>query len=304
MIGIFLVVLAAFLWGTVGVASSLVGADARLDPAIAGLVRTGLGASSLLLAAAAARVPAADGLPLALLALFGLAGAVFQTCLFAAFTLVGVTVTVAVTVCVPVVLVALWDAAVERQAPPRRVCLAYAIATAGVLLAMFGGAAEGRPRPVIGVSGALLLAAASIAFAVVVTSARTMARTLHPIRVAGLGLACTAAALMLVVLVRTPAVAAIGELSRSDVALLAYTGIVATGGAYLAFVLGMRLCQSSMAGLTATLVEPGVAALLAALLLRERLATAEALGCGLMIGAILLLVLVEARASGSPARTP
>ena len=50
-----------------------------------------------------------------------------------------------------------------------------------------------------------------------------------------------------------------------DLVILGYTGLVATGGAYLAFALGMRLSRSPTVGMAPTLIEPGVAAVLAAL---------------------------------------
>ncbi|PJN93481.1 multidrug DMT transporter permease, partial [Amaricoccus sp. HAR-UPW-R2A-40] len=50
MAGLLLVGLAAILWGTVGVATNLMTAPSALDPALAGLSRTALGAASLLAA--------------------------------------------------------------------------------------------------------------------------------------------------------------------------------------------------------------------------------------------------------------
>ena len=85
-----------------------------------------------------------------------------------------------------------------------------------------------------------------------------------------MGLAATALVLAALVLARPGA--AVPELARlppGDLAILGYVGIVGTGGAYLAFVLGMHLSRSAAAGLTATLIEPGVAAVLAALVLPE-----------------------------------
>ena len=53
------------------------------------------------------------------------------------------------------------------------------------------------------------------------------------------------------------------ELPALDIAILAYTGVAATGGAYLAFVIGMHLSRTAASRLAATLIEPGVGALLA-----------------------------------------
>jgi drug/metabolite transporter, DME family len=88
---------------------------------------------------------------------------------------------------------------------------------------------------------------------------------------------------------------AVAALPASDLAILAYTGVVATGAAYLAFVLGMRLGHTPAAALAATLIEPGVAAVLAAVVLRERLSGAQVGGCTLLLAAMVVLFLAERR---------
>ncbi len=302
MSGILLVSVAAVLWGTTGVANSLM-AESAADPALVGLARTALGALSLLVAAEAMRLPWAGRLPFGLLATFGLAGSVFQVCLFAAFAQVGVTVTVAVTVCAPVVLVVVAEAVWLRRWPETGASAAIGIATLGVVLAMVGGAPhEGGGRGVDW-RGVTLLATASVAYAVVAAAARVMARDVHPLRATGLGLGVTAGALGLVVLV-SPGIelATLGRLPAGDVAILGYTGLAATGAAYLAFVLGLHRSRSAASGLAATLIEPGVAALLAALVLRERLAPSEAAGCLLMLVAMVVLFRAERHAGAAGAR--
>jgi len=298
--GILLVGIAAGLWGTVGVANGLMVERAAVDPVTVGLTRTALGALSLLLAAEVLRMPWTDRgrLPLTLLAAFGTAGAVFQICLFAAFAQVGVTITVAVTVCAPVVLVAAGEALWRRRAPEAPAAAAIVVASAGVLLTLLGTRGVLGGDEAINPRGIALLAAASVAFAVVAASGRGMARSLHPLRATGLGLATTAGVLGVAVLaLPRPAMIELGALPGRDLGILLYTGVAATGGAYLAFVLGLRQSRSAAAGLAATLIEPGVAALLAALILHERLTAREALGCGLMLGAMVVLFSAERRAA-------
>ena len=83
MKALFFVSLAAGLWGTVGVANRLMTGTPHLDPALAGLTRTTLGALCLLAIALAMRLPrpAWGRKPLLVLLAFGFAGAVFQICL-------------------------------------------------------------------------------------------------------------------------------------------------------------------------------------------------------------------------------
>jgi drug/metabolite transporter (DMT)-like permease len=268
------------------------------DPAVVGLARTALGALSLLIAAQILRLPAPvwRALPVGRLALFGVSGAAFQICLFGAFREVGVTVTVAVTVCAPVLLVAVGDAVRLRRLPERGVALAVATGTAGVVLAAPAAGAEGIAVGQVGARGTLLLAGASVSFAVLAAVSRTITRSLHPVWTAGLGLA--SAALVLALVAGWTGGSALGlfrVLPGGDMAILAYTGIAATGGAYLAFVLGMHLSHSAAAGLAATLIEPGVAAMLAGGVLGEDLRPAELAGCGLMLAAMVLLFAAERR---------
>ena len=213
------------------------------------------------------------------------------------------TVTVAVVCCAPVILVAAGEALRYRRRPEPGVSLAIATASAGVLLATLGGGDWESAGVAADWRGIVLLATASLSYAIVVVTARAIGLRMHPLHGTGLGLGLTAVALALCVLVMPQAsVAKVFALPGLDLANLAYTGVVATGGAYLAFVLGMRLSRSAAAGLAATLIEPGVAALLAALVLGERLANPEVAGCALMLVAMVVLFRSEQRAEAAAAR--
>ncbi|TNC74655.1 DMT family transporter [Rubellimicrobium roseum] len=306
MRGILLVCLAAGLWGTVGVATALMTTRSGADPAVFGLIRTALGGLCLLAAARLLRLPR-PGLrqvPLGALAVFGLAGAAFQICLFGAFREVGVTVTVAVTVCAPVLIVIAVDAARTRTAPRRAVLLAVTTGMAGVALAL--PEADRAPAATADLRGMALLVGASGAFAAIALVTRTIAGRVDPLRGAGLGLMASALALAAFLGLRTggAAVGALAALPLRDLAILLYVGVIATGVAYLAFVLGMHLCSSASAGLAATMVEPGIAAVLAALVLHERLTPPEVGGCALMLLAMLILSRIERRKAGLTPAAP
>jgi len=299
MKAIALVSIAAVLWGTVGVANRLMGGSPRLDPALAGLSRTALGAACLLAVGAlvVAPRPGWRTLPYWALLVFGVAGAVFQTCLFAAFESVGVTVTVAVTVAGPAALVAIGDASWNRRRPEPMTAISIAMASVGLVAALAGDPRQASPGVVGWQDTALLLVAAS-AFAIVAATARGLGAAVGPLHAAGFGLLVTALALTAVALLRGRVdPGTLAALPARDMAILAYTGVVATGGAYLAFVAGMRLSRTSTTGIAATLIEPGVAALLAALVLHERLSPLQANGCVLMVAAIAFLAVAESRAT-------
>jgi DME family drug/metabolite transporter len=228
---------------------------------------------------------------------FALGGAAFQICLFAAFDRIGVTLTTAITVCAPPVIVAACDAAFGRRRPDGPLIAAIAGAGVGVALLLWpdGGAAPGGAIDLVGLG---LLAGASFSFAAVAVAARALGRALHPVRAAGYGLAAVAGALALVGGASAGGtLAALSGACWRDLGLLAYLGVAATGGAYLAFVGGMRLSRSAATGLAATMVEPAFAGVLAALILGERIGPVAALGCALAFGAVVLLHREETRAA-------
>lgn len=300
-LGLGLVCLAAALWGSVGVVRGLAGGVSGLDPALVGLVRTLVGAACLLAVAVAFRVSDLEpGLPFRAILAFGLAGAVFQVSLFEAFARVGVTVTVVVTVCAPPLLVAAGEAVWQRRPPEAGVVAAMLAATSGVVLLCADGAAARRMS--VDLTGGLVLGAASIAFAVVAVAARALSARLHPLRAAGFGLGSTALILAVVVAAaHGPAVADLTLLGPRDLVSLGYIGIAATGGAYLAFMLGMRCCASAGAGLAATMVEPLVAALLAAVLLNEHLGASACIGGLITLAALCILFRTQQRAGAAGA---
>jgi DME family drug/metabolite transporter len=81
--------------------------------------------------------------------------------------------------------------------------------------------------------------------------------------------------------------------------LVAYLAAIPTALAYVCYCAGMARCRSTAAGLTASMIEPAIAAFLAAWLLHERLGQGESLGCLLM--AVAILVLMRAEAAEKPA---
>lgn len=270
----------------------------RLDPSLAGLSRTALGAVCLLAVGSflVAGRPGWRTFPYQPLLVFGLAGAVFQTCLFAAFEVAGVTVTVAVTVAGPAALVALGDAAWNRRWPEPMCALSIGMATVGLLFVLAGGGRPGSPGG-FGWEGSVLLLLAASAFALVAVTARGLAATTGPVHAAGFSLLVAALALAVLATLRGGVdPRALALLPARDLAVLVYIGVVSTGAAYLAFVAGMHLSRSPTTGIAATLIEPGVAAILAALVPNERLGPLQANGCVLLIAAIALLSVAETRA--------
>jgi DME family drug/metabolite transporter len=290
--GLLLVCAASLLWSTVGVASRMMTAGA-LDPALSGWSRTLLGGLAILLVARLLRRPTLplSRWPVGGLLQFAASGAVFQTTLFAGFHEIGVTVTVAVTVVLPPVIVAAACALAERRCPPLGILAAIAIGAIGVGLALFGRP-DAMESPGLGLYGALLLTVNAVAFVAMTAALRRVGAQLGSMWAAGAGLVGVSLALLpaAIVLAGPAAIArTVSLIDLGDGLILVYTGIVATGGAYVAFAIGMSLSPTPVAGLAATMIEPVFAAILAALVLGEALSAATALGCLLTLVAMALL---------------
>lgn len=292
--GLGLIVIAAALWATVGVAVGMRQGETALDAGFTGFARTLIGAVALLgFALVTGRFRAAARLPIRPLLAFGTGVALFQIGLFAAFAEVGVTITVAVTVCLPPLFVAAFDAVRARSLPGRRTRAAFLIAAAGVLLIVIPGGGLGATRAV-GLYGSGLLIGAALAFSVVAIAARSLCRRSDPILGTGLGLGVAAALLAVACsLDGSLQATSLAALDAGDLALLLYLGLAATGGAYLAFSIGLRLCPSSTGGLVASMIEPAIAAMLAMAILGERLRDTDLLGCAAFLVAVILISATE-----------
>jgi drug/metabolite transporter, DME family len=297
--GLALVCLAALLWGTVGVAGQML-SSSTVDPALLGWMRTILGGLALL---AIAHCCGWSGIRLGwrharVLMMFAIGCAVFQITLFTGFRVVGVTVTVAVTVVLPPVLVATGSAIVLPDARSLCAMLAILMATAGVGLALSGSGDLAAIGQSFDAFGAGLLAANALAFILMATALRHLAHSLHPVKAAGAGLVSASVVLLVAMQVlpgQQPFGTSLATLDGSDLGVILYTGIVATGGAYAAFTAGMKLCPRPAAGFAATMIEPVFAAVLAAMLIGEALSRAAFAGCVLMLVAMGLLFVSEIR---------
>ena len=120
--GIAQVMVAACLWGTVGVSTRLVPSAAILPQEELGLARLAIGGPALLvLLVLVARVSISAILRLHpfWLVSFAMGCAVFQVCLFQSFTLLGVTTTVFLTVCLPPSWALPWISCAAIAASPR-----------------------------------------------------------------------------------------------------------------------------------------------------------------------------------------
>jgi len=284
------VALAALLWGTVGIASRFLFEVSALAPLTVGAWRLLLAAP--LVGLFAARLPGAalDRRDLGLMLLLGLTQAGYQGLYFGAVARVGVTLATLLALCAAPVLVALLARVVLREPLGPRTLAAVILSVMGVALLV------GVPGPMradaatVGV-GLAMAGAAAASYAVFTLASRALAGRHHPARIVALGFGAGA-----VMLAGIAGVAGLGSgrpfLPESGVgwALVLYMGLVPTALAYVLFLWGMRRATATGSAVV-VLLEPLIAALLAWLLLGERLGPWGLVGGGLLLGAVMVLAL-------------
>lgn len=302
--GIGMVMMAAALWATVGVAVQITPEAGRIPEMVLAAARTGI-AGPMLLAVwglgLGGRVAELCRLSPGPLVVFAVASTVFQIFLFRCFAELGVTAAVFLTVCLPPVLAWTWSVLRGRGGLSGQSALALALALGGMALVSLGGR-DGAAPGNIAFQGLVSGVLASIAFVAMSFAAAALSRRSRPILVAGAGLTLSAGILAGLAL-------ALGEFrldgTLSDITgsgpilLVLYLGLLPTALAYLCYCTGMARCRTPVVGLVASMIEPLLAALLAALLLGEQVFATMTFGCALLMAAMVLLWRSE-RAEGAP----
>ncbi|TIU71090.1 MAG: DMT family transporter, partial [Mesorhizobium sp.] len=297
--GLALVMCAATLWATVGVASRFVPHEIAMPDEVYGFVRTVIAGPAILLVARVTggtrRVKASAGSFSGFL-LFGISCATFQVCLFRSFTLLGVTITVFLTVCLPPVIAVFWSLRKLGEPISRQVVLPLAISIAGLVTFVSVDTASEQPLDLL--LGLALSLLASAAFVVMTNAARSLSVAYSPNLVSGLGLIIASLVLAPVAMIVAPGGlthfgAAMGD--WRSISVLIYLGLGPTALAYVCYCAGMARCRSAVTGLVASMIEPAVAAGLAFLFLDETLTAWQALGCFMLLTAMVALWLDKQR---------
>ena len=166
--GLMLVVLAAALWGTSGVATKTIYTLVDISPITVAAFRLALGAPMLLAAfrltsgQRSFRVARTD---LAWMLLAGAALGMSQACYFAAIARVGVAIATLVTICTAPVLVCLFSAALLRERLTRAVVGSLACALIGTVLLIGVGRTDSGLQASAALGGIALALAAAFGFA-------------------------------------------------------------------------------------------------------------------------------------------
>ncbi|HYP73667.1 MAG TPA: EamA family transporter [Microbacterium sp.] len=306
--GLALVVVGALCWGTGGLSGALLGGEAQLGAgAVAAYRLIGGGLAVLLGLVVVEAVRPRGRLRVASRAAWGRVGAVagliavFQAAYFQAVYLVGVAVATLVTLGMAPVLVAGAQAVRRRRFPGARVLLAIGCAVVGLVLLVLVGrpasspditggaepsagwvaAGSGAAVVVPGVAFALL---AAVAFASLVIVNRRPVHGMGPLVMTGVAFAAGGVLLL-------PLAAVVGGLAVPATAAgwgwLVFLAIVPTALAYALYFTGLPGAGATPAALAA-LLEPLAAAVLAVVVLHERLGVAGWLGAALLVVAVVL----------------
>ena len=294
------VLAAAVLWGTTGTA-------AALAPGVGSLAvgAAAMGVGGLLQAAAAAGgIRACRGVLAAqwpTLVVSAVAVAVYPLAFYTSMRLAGVAVGTVVSIGSAPMAAALIERVVDRQPLSRRWALCAAAGVLGVLaLAMAhtgehgaGTGASGAP-PVLGIALGLL---AGLTYALYSWGAARMMRSGLPSRpvmgaVFGIG-----GVLLLPVLLLTgaPIVA-----SWPNFAAVTYLALVPMFLGYVLFGRGLAAVPASTAT-SLSLLEPAVAAVIAVLVLGERLPALSWIGMGVLLAGLVVLTAAPGRSPGDTA---
>lgn len=275
-------VLSGLLWGTGGLIGTLLGRAAGLSALSVATYRllAGGGLIVAVLMLTGRRWPTRR-VAWTRIAVNGLLSALFQSCYFAAISLTSVSLATLVTIGGTPVIVTVVEQARGGRALGRAgvITMAMALGGLGLLTGLPGGGFS--ETAVLASTGMALLSAAG--FAVVTLIGTSPVTGLDELTLNGFGFSLGGMALL-------PLAAVLGgglgfRPSLASAGLLAALGIGPTAVAYTLYFRGLRKASASTAALL-SLIEPLAAAVLAALVLGDRLSTTGIAGAVMLLAAV------------------
>lgn len=288
-LGLLQVCAAGVLWGTGGLVVTLLHEREGYGALTVSAWRMALAAAALVgFAVATGRSRAALATmrthPRLVIAV-GCGTAAYQALYFVSVLLVGVSVATVVSLGLAPILAASWEHLGARTRPTGREAGILGAALAGLVLisaqAGHGSAAPGAD-PALGL---VLAVAAGATYAATTVLGHTLARRVDPVALTACATAVGAGALVPFLAVAAAAGEPVLSRDPASLALLGYLGIATMAVAYGLLYAGLRTTSGS-AATVATLVEPLSAALLAALVLAERLPWPALAGGALILAAV------------------
>lgn len=285
--GLLLIMLAAVLWGTVGICTKTIYQLAPTNPLSIGFFRLAISLPflfSVCWGRQGKRMFHVSRGDLGLMTLIGLMTALYQVCFFGAVERTGVAVATLVTLCTAPVIVAVISVASTRKRPSRSTLLALMGALSGTsLLVLFQ---EQSKISGADTCGFVLALVSAFGYALVTLTSQKLAAHYDPFQ--SIAISFSLGAAILFGFARSEGMV----MTYPPLAwmLLIYLGTIPTALAYALFFAGMRSTSATTASIS-TLLEPLVATLLAWSLFQERFTPVGSLGVALLGGSLLLLYL-------------
>ncbi|WP_445185834.1 EamA family transporter [Pseudonocardia sp. Cha107L01] len=297
---LYYVLSAGLLWGTGGLAGSLLGQVAALSPlAVATYRLAGGGLTVLAVLAVTGRLPRLRRAGWLRVLSVGVLTATYQVCYFAAVAMTSLAVATVIAIGAAPVLVLTAEAVGERRRPGSASLVAIGLALLGLALLL---GTSGHPLTRAGggslALGVLLALGAAAGFGALALIGRRPVPGLDGPATIGVGF--TAGGVLLAV-----AALVVGALTgghgfgghgfgglefaptAASVGLLVYLGWVPTALAYGLFFVGLRGVSASSAAVVAVL-EPVTATVLGVLVLGQRLGLGGMVGAGLLCAAAVV----------------
>jgi DME family drug/metabolite transporter len=271
------ILLAAVLWGTTGTSQAL--APENTHPVGLGAVRLAVGGGSLLLFVLLTRRLSLKNWPIKVTLISAISMACYQPLFFSAVSMTGVAIGTVIAIGSAPILAGFIEWSFLKKNPTKKWWGATGISILGcLLLFMKKGSVQ------VDVIGVILALGAGLSFAVYTIVSKELVQQYSPISV--VAVVFSLSALMLspfLFIIDTSSL-----LSYRGVVVSLHLGLLATGVAYVLFSKGLTAVPSSTA-VTLSLAEPLTAALLAVVLVGERLSVVSWFGIGLLFMGILLL---------------
>lgn len=286
--GIGLILSAALLWGTTGTAQSF--APLSLSSFWVGAMRLLVSGGFFLLwisatDIAALRLTRLRALPWSLVLTASFCMAIYNLAFFAGVRATSVAIGTAIALGSAPVWAGILQAVLSKKLPTRSWWIAIAVAMLGLAVAALGSHSERSELPFKGIALCLLSGLAYAIYAVVTKRVLTFA----PAAIT------TATVFSLAAVLATPAAYALAGLPvlvSSDIIVMLWLGIAATGIAYLLFAVGLRHV-SSATGVALALAEPIAAVILAIVIVGERPTTTSLIGLAIVFSGLCMIIRAE-----------
>lgn len=282
--GLSLIIIAGALWGTIGVVSRWLHDDG-LTPLTISTLRFCIASCILVVWSLSLYGRAVFALPrrdVLLMLVNGIALAISQTAYLTAVTLAGVTISTLVVICAAPIMVAAYATFVQRERLDGRIT--FALVTSVIGTALLVGVPDGAGATDLP-TGLVYSLISAVTYATFVQLGHSLTRRYEPLHINAVSFGIGTLVLL--------AVAQPTGMTLPDAPhewlLVAFLGVFPSVTAYALFLRGMRVTSATVSGIL-VLVEPLVAALLAALIFGERLSPLALIGGALMCAGFLALV--------------